>query len=83
MPAGLHMSELICLMPKTPQEIECVCFDRKACDIHIDDGGQLVCRHGSNEGVVDGVVRVICPIEIASEKEKWDKFLAAEKTADS
>ncbi len=72
------MSELVCLMHKPTQEIECLCFDRRACDIHIDDGGQLVCRYGSNEHVVNGVAKVICPIEIATEQKKWDKFLLEE-----
>jgi hypothetical protein len=76
------MSELVCLMPKPTQEIQCLCFDRKTCDIHIDDGGQLVCRHGSNENVVDGIAKIICPIEIAAEREKWDKFLAKEQEED-
>ena len=77
------MSKLVYLMPKITQEIACICFDRKACDIHIDDGGRLVCRHGSNENVIDGIANVICPIEIATEKEKWDKFLSEEKEADT
>jgi hypothetical protein len=76
------MSELVCLMPKPSQEIECICFDRRTCDVHIDDGGHLVCRHGSNEGVVNGIAKVICPIEIADESQKWDKFLSQEKEAD-
>jgi len=80
--AGLTMSGMVCLTLKCNQEIECLCFDRKTCDIHIDDGGQLVCRHGSNEHVVDGIAKVICPIEIASEQEKWDRFLSEEKEAD-
>ena len=75
------MSEMVCLMSKTTQEIECVCYDHKTCDIHINDGGNLVCRHGSNEGVVDGIVRVICPLEIATESKKWNKFLTEETTA--
>jgi hypothetical protein len=82
MPAGLIMSEMVCLAPRFTQQIECLCFDRKACDIHIDDGGQLVCRHGSNEHVVEGIAKVICPIEIATEQEKWDRFLSEEKEAD-
>jgi hypothetical protein len=82
MPAGLIMSEMVCLAPRFTQQIECLCFDRKACDIHIDDGGQLVCRHGSNENVVEGIAKVICPIEIATEREKWDRFLSEEKEAE-
>jgi hypothetical protein len=58
--------------------IECLCFDQQICDIHIDDGGNLVCRHGSNEGVVNGIARVICPLEIESEHKKWEEFLAKE-----
>ncbi len=75
------MSEMVCLMPKTTQEIQCVCYDNRACDIHIDDGGTLVCRHGSNESVIDGIAKVICPLEIATERKKWDKFLTEETTA--
>jgi len=73
------MTELLCLRPKPTMEIECVCFDERACDIHIDDGGTLVCRHGSNEGIVDGIARVICPLEIASERKKWETFLNEER----
>jgi hypothetical protein len=62
--------------------IECLCFDQKTCDVHIDDGGNLICRHGSNEGVVDGIAKVICPLEIESERKKWEEFLAAETRAD-
>lgn len=58
--------------------IECLCFDEGVCDIHLDDGGNLLCRHGSNEGVVDGVAKVICPLEIESERKKWEEFLAKE-----
>lgn len=72
------MSELVCLMPKHDQEIECLCYDHKTCDIRINDGGQLVCRHGSNEGVVNGIAKVICPLEIATERKKWDEFLTQE-----
>ena len=72
------MTEMLCLLPKTTMSIECMCFDQKICDIHIDDGGNLVCRYGSNEGIVDGIVKVICPLEIESERKKWDEFLAKE-----
>jgi hypothetical protein len=75
------MTEMLCLSPKPTMAIECLCFDEKACDIHIDDGGNLVCRHGSNEGVVDGVAKVICPLEIESERKKWEEFLATETNA--
>ncbi|MCL5876229.1 MAG: hypothetical protein M1540_00235 [Candidatus Bathyarchaeota archaeon] len=71
------------LIPKTTMEIECVCFDQKPCDIRINDGGHLVCRHGSNEGVVDGVAKVICPLEIATEQVKWDIFLSQERRANT
>lgn len=72
------MTEMLCLLPKTTMPIECMCFDQKICDIHIDDGGNLVCRYGSNEGIVDGIVKVICPLEIESERRKWSEFLAKE-----
>jgi hypothetical protein len=75
---GLDMTELVCLLGQPTKEIECLCFDTKACDIHIDDGGNLVCRHGSNEGVIDGIATVICPLEIATERKKWDEFLNQE-----
>ncbi len=77
------MPEMVCLVPKSTMEIECVCFDQKPCDIRINDGGHLVCRHGSNEGVVDGVAKVICPLEIASEQVKWDLFLHQERSANT
>ena len=73
------MSQMV-LLPKPTVEIQCVCFDQKTCDIHIDDGGNLVCRHGSNEGVIDGIVRVICPLEIVSERKKWEAFLNRERS---
>jgi hypothetical protein len=72
------MSEL-CLLQKPAVETECLCFDQKHCDIHVNDGGYLVCRHGSNEGVVDGIARVICPLEIDSERKKWEAFLDQER----
>jgi hypothetical protein len=71
---------MVCLPPKPMQGIECLCFDQKLCDIKINDGGHLVCRHGSNEDVVDGIARVICPLEIASERKKWDTFLSQERS---
>ncbi len=73
------MTEVVCLLTKPTADIECLCFDGKPCDVHIDDGGELVCRHGSNEGVVDGVATVICPLEIASERKKWERFLEQEQ----
>ncbi|NLE04369.1 MAG: hypothetical protein GX638_06145 [Crenarchaeota archaeon] len=73
--------QMLCMMPKAKEEIECMCFDGKICDIKLDDGGNLVCRYGSNEGVVDGVARVICPLEIDSERKKWEKFLEEETQA--
>jgi hypothetical protein len=59
-------------------EVDCLCFDEKKCDIHIDEGGSLVCRHGSNEGLVDGMAKVVCPLEIDSERKKWEEFLINE-----
>ncbi len=72
------MSEMFCMLPKPKKEIECLCFDRRVCDIRIDDGGHLVCRHGSAEGVIDGMATVVCPLEIASERKKWEHFLDEE-----
>ena len=72
------MVNLVCLSPDSTQEIECECFDQKSCDIHIDEGGNLVCRHGSNEVVLDGIAAVTCPLEIASERVKWEEFLRQE-----
>ena len=71
-------SQMLCMMPKPKEEIECMCFDGKTCDIRIDDGGNLICRYGSNERIVDGVAKVICPLEIATERKKWEKFLQEE-----
>lgn len=73
------MTQLVCLLPKPPMEIKCLCFDQKPCDIQIDDGGNLICRHGSNEGVIDGIAKVICPLEIDSERKKWEAFLNKER----
>jgi hypothetical protein len=75
------MTEMVCLLPKSNQEIECECFDQKACDIRIDDGGNLVCRYGKNEGVIDGIAAVTCPLEIANERNKWEEFLKSEISA--
>jgi hypothetical protein len=72
------MANIACLYPALTEEITCECFDGKTCDIHIDDGGTLVCRHGSNEGVLNGAAAVICPLEIASERVKWGEFLNQE-----
>jgi len=74
------MSDMVCLLPNSTLEIQCECFDQKACDIHIDEGGNLVCRHGRNEGVLDGAASVICPLEIASERKKWEEFLKQENS---
>ena len=74
------MSQMVCLLPKPTVDIQCLCFDQKTCDVHIDEGGNLVCRHGSNEGVVDGIAKVICPLEIDSERKKWDEFLIKERS---
>ena len=60
------------------EETECLCFDQKTCDIHIDDGGNMVCRHGNNEAVVGNIATVVCPLEMASERRKWAKFLKQE-----
>ena len=73
------MSEMVCLLTGPTSDIECLCFDSKPCDIHIDDGGNLVCRHGNNERIVDGVASVICPLEIVRERENWEKFLEQER----
>jgi hypothetical protein len=72
------MSELSPLQHDPSCDFECLCFDKKKCDIHIDEGGCLVCRHGSNEGVVDGMAKVVCPLEIDSERKKWEDFLNQE-----
>ncbi len=74
------MTEMVCLLPKPTMEIECLCFDQKPCDIHIDDGGSMICRHGNNEGIVDGIARIICPLEIESERKKWEEFLDQERS---
>ncbi len=74
----MNMISITCLSPSSAIEIECECFDQKPCDIHIDDGGNLVCRHGSNEGIVDGIAKVTCPLEIESERKKWEDFLKQE-----
>ena len=68
------------MLPKPTVDIQCLCFDQKTCDIHIDEGGNLVCRHGSNEGVVDGTAKVICPLEIDTERKKWEEFLNKERS---
>jgi Lrp/AsnC ligand binding domain len=60
------------------EEVKCLCFDQKVCDIHIDDGGNMVCRQGNNEAVVGNDATIICPLEIASERKKWEKFLKQE-----
>lgn len=73
--------ETLYVLPDPTKEIECLCFDGKVCDIHIDDGGHLVCRYGSNEGIVDGIAKVICPLEIESERKKWEEFLYKETIA--
>lgn len=73
------MKDMVCLLAEPTTDIECLCFDSKPCDIHIDDGGNLICRHGNNESIVDGVARVICPLEIVREREKWEKFLEQER----
>lgn len=71
------MKETFCQLTEL-NDIECVCFDNKPCDIHIDDGGQLVCRYGSNEGVINGKAKVICPLEIERMRVNWKQFLEQE-----
>ena len=68
----------ICLLTEPAEELECLCYDNKPCDIHVDDGGNLVCRYGNNESVVAGLAKVICPLEIEAEREKWKAFLKQE-----
>jgi hypothetical protein len=60
------------------EEVKCLCLDQKTCDIHIDDGGNMVCRQGNNEALVGKEATIICPLEIASERKKWEKFLKQE-----
>ena len=72
------MDEIVCLLPNPTQEIECVCIDGKPFDIHIGDGGNLVCRHGSNVRTFDDATAVTCPLEIESEPVKWEDFLKQE-----
>jgi peroxiredoxin/cytidylate kinase len=76
--AWYNMNEIDWLLSETTQTAECLCVDQKKCDIHIDEGGSLVCRHGSNEGLVKNVAVVVCPLEIASERKKWEEFLKQE-----
>ncbi len=80
---GDDMAEIVCLLPKPTMEIECLCFDNKPCDIRVNDGGIMVCRHGDNEGVVDGIAKVICPLEIDVERVKWLEFLNNEMNGTS
>jgi len=63
------------------EEVKCLCIDQKTCDIHIDDGGNMVCRIGNNEVVVGKEATISCPLEIASERKKWEKFLKQEMNA--
>jgi len=72
------MTQSACVFKEPALEIECLCYDNKPCDVHIDDGGNLVCRYGSNESLVDGLAKVICPLEIESERKKWRTFLKQE-----
>ncbi len=72
------MTQSVCVFKTPALEIECLCYDNKPCDVHIDDGGNLVCRYGSNESLVDGLAKVICPLEIESERKKWGAFLKQE-----
>ncbi len=60
------------------EEVECLCFDQKTCDIHIDDGGTMICRQGNNEALVGNLSTVVCPLEIVSERKKWEEFLQQE-----
>ena len=72
------MSQIMCLFKELPEETECLCYDNKPCNIHIDEGGKLICRYGDAEGVVEGLAKVICPLEIETERKKWDAFLKQE-----
>jgi len=76
--SGRQMSEIVCLPEEIIEEVECLCYDDKPCNIHVDDGGRLVCRYGDAEGIVNGLARVICPLEIESERKKWAAFLKEE-----
>jgi len=38
----------------------------------------MFCRHGNNEALIGNVATVVCPLEIASERKKWEKFLQQE-----
>ena len=72
------MTGIVDLLPELSLEMECLCFDQKVCDIHIDEGGSMVCRHGNNESIVNSVATISCPLEIASERKKWEEFLKQE-----
>ena len=74
----MSISQMMCLFKEPEEEMECLCYDQKACNVHIDDGGNMVCRYGSNEAVVDGFAKVICPLEIETERKKWKAFLEQE-----
>ena len=74
----MNLSEIACFFEEPTQEIECLCFDNRRCNIHLDEGGKLVCRYGDNEGVVNGIAKVICPLEIETERKKWATFLQQE-----
>ncbi len=53
----------------------------KPCDVHIDTGKpNLPIR--KQRGRSYGIAKVICPLEIESERKKWEEFLAAETRAD-
>lgn len=75
---GYNLNEIDHLFRKGDQETVCICFDQKACDIHLDKSGNLVCRLGSNETVDGKVATFTCPLEIDSEKKKWAEFLKQE-----
>jgi hypothetical protein len=68
----------MCLFKELPEENECLCYDNKPCNIHIDDVGQLICRYGNAEGVVEGLAKVVCPLEIETERKNWEAFLKQE-----
>jgi hypothetical protein len=72
------MTGMVDLSPELSLYMECLCFDQKTCDIHIDDGDNMVCRHGNNESIVNSVATVCCPLEIDSERKKWETFLKQE-----
>ncbi len=45
------MSQTMCILTEVADPVEYLCYGSKPSDIHINDGGNLVCRYGKNEGV--------------------------------